>query len=133
MMRQDTFKDPFDPALKQYVIPAEYKINSDQISPEILKLQDQICEDLIPIEIKITKTKDAGKDEMRYLLFCKQNLRMYNDLGEYIADLPKLEHGSKRLAQDVNMLTNMAVSSVSEDFADDSEQSDLDFDAPFLS
>ena len=121
MVRQDTSKDPFDPALKSSVIPKEFKLDADQLSPELLSKRDQICSNLIPLEMKITKSKDAGKDATRYLLLCTENLRIYNDLGEYIADLPSLNSASDLLEKDVNILTNIAISSLSEDFADDED------------
>lgn len=134
MARQDNTKDPFDPALKQYVIPNDLKTNSDQLSPEILKKQDQICSNLIPFEIKITKAKEGGKDKMTYMLFCKENLRLYNNLGEYLADLSKLESGSRALEKDIEILTSVATSSISEDFADDYDEKTNEYmSAPFLS
>ena len=113
MCRQDSTKDPFDPAVRQFVIDDEYKIGKDQLSPDILRLKDQICSDVIPLEVKITKSKDGGKDQSRYLLFCKKNLRIYNTIGEYIRDMKPLLNSSKKLEGDIGKLSAFAVSSVS--------------------
>lgn len=135
MARQDSTKLPFDPAVAKYVITDEHKVNgSEQLTPELLKMCNQINNNLIPFEIKITKAKEGGKDVMSYMLFCKENLRLYNNLGEYLADLSKLNNKSKILEGDIEMLTSIATSSISEDFADEYDKKpNDDMDAPFLS
>ena len=74
MCRQDPTKDPFTPAVAKYVFDKDMYTGPDQLSKDILLKKDQICSDLIPFEVKITKSKDAGKDARTYALFCKHNL-----------------------------------------------------------
>jgi len=88
----------------------------DFVNPEILKIKDQIIDVLVPFEFKITKSKDSEKDKTKYLLFCKHNLRIYNNINEYIRDAPLIKNNSDRLEKDVSMLTELAISSVSSDF-----------------
>jgi len=126
MCRQDPTKDPFTPAVAKYVFDKDMYTGPDQLSKDILLKKDQICSDLIPFEVKITKSKDAGKDARTYALFCKHNLKIYNNVREYLTDLPAMAHFTNILDRDIKALTSLAISSVSEDF--DEIDGDNDFD-----
>ena len=77
---------------------------------------------LTPYEVKITKSKDSEKDISRFLLFCKDNLRIYNNVDEYIKDAPIIEANTIRLEKDIRTLTDLAIASVSsEDFIEDEQ------------
>lgn len=111
-------------AVRPHVIPKKTLADgttTDFISPEILKIKDKLVEVLVPFEIKITKSKDSEKDQSRFLLFCKENLRIYNNIDEYIRDAPLIEANSNKLEKDVTILTDLMIASVvTEDFPDES-------------
>ena len=117
MCRQDSFKDIFDPHVAQHVMDKSHYIGTDQFDPKLLAMKDQICEDLIPFEVKITKSKDDGRDKSKFALLCKKNLRIYNSLQEYLDDLKRVQQQTVLLKKDIDILTNLAISSVSEDFS----------------
>ena len=74
--------------VRKQVIPYEL-MNGDAPSLDVIKIKDKLIEDLIPFEMKITKAKDSGKDFTKFFLFCKHNLRIYNNIKEYMDDVKK--------------------------------------------
>lgn len=84
----------------------------DAVSPEILSIKDRLYEVLTPLEIKITKSKDSEKNKSSYLLFCKDNLRIYNTVDEYLKDAPVIKVLSDKLAADINSMMNHAITQV---------------------
>jgi len=119
MSRMDTSKDPFDSIIQKHCFSQQHYSGKDQIDPQILKLKDQICADLIPFESEITKSKEDGKGSQRFMLFCKHNLRIYDNIQEYLDDLKPLKNNSKKLNDDLDILTDMSVSSVGDDYYED--------------
>lgn len=85
----------------------------DFISPELIKIKESLFQVLVPFEVKITKSKDSERDSMKFFLFCKENLRMYNNVDEYIKDAPIIAINSEKLEKDISILTNLAITSVS--------------------
>lgn len=125
MCRMDTSKSIFDPAVAKFTfLPEHYDINQPgTISPKIIAIKDELEKHLTPYEVKITKSKDAGRDERTYMLMCKQNLRIYNHLGEYISDMKRLDLNSRGLERDINKLLNTTINNIMDinepDFGDD--------------
>lgn len=118
MCRMDYSKDPFSSIVQNHCFSQEHYTNKDQISPQILKLKDKICEDLIPFECEITKSKEKGKGSMKFMLFCKHNLKIYDNIQQYLEDMPVMQKKSKILQEDIDILTNMSVSAVGDDYFD---------------
>jgi hypothetical protein len=114
----DTSKDPFSSIVQNHCFSQDHYINKDQIDPKILKLKDQICQDLIPFECEITKSKEAGKGTMRFMLFCSHNLKIYDNIQQYLDDMPKMKKKSKKLQSDIDILQDMSLSSVGDDYFD---------------
>ena len=79
------------------VLPKNYSQN-DILNYESLK------DVLVPYEVKITKAKDGTKDKKTYMLFCTENLRIYNNIDEYIADIRQLRQNTKDLEGELNDL-----------------------------
>ena len=119
MCRMDNTKDPFDTIIQKHCFSQEHYSSKDQIKPEILKLQSQITEDLMPFECEITKSKDGGKGSIKYMLFCKHNLRIYDNIQQYLDDMDQMRKQSKALQNDIDILTDLAVSSTADDYFDD--------------
>jgi hypothetical protein len=105
-----------DPVLPHVTDKQLHFDTKDQLKPEIVKLTSIITDVLIPFEVKITKSKESGKDFTRYSLFCTENLRIYNNLQEYLDDARTLYPTSKRLENDIKSLTDLAITSVTEEF-----------------
>ena len=115
--------------VRSFVIPRRSVENSnviDFVNPELMKIKDQIVDTLIPFEFVITKSKDSEKEKVKYLLFCKHNLRIYNNVDEYIKDAPIIKTNSERLERDVQMLTDLAISSVSTGMLEETFKVDSD-------
>jgi hypothetical protein len=96
------------------------------LSAELLKIKDDIINRkvLIPFELKITKSKETGKDTQKFLLFCTDNCKIYNNIREYLADAPTILKKSALLEQELDALTAMSFSDVTDVFAGD----DMSFD-----
>ena len=122
MMRMREDKNFLSEGVRDQVVAKKKStegIPQDSISPEVLAIKDRLYDVLIPLEIKITKSKDSEKNKSRFLLFCKENLRIYNNIDEYIKDAPTLKVASSRLEKDIEMMINQAITTVvSTDFMD---------------
>lgn len=116
MCRMNHNIDPFDKAVQKCCFLSENFTSQDQIDPKILQLKDSICEDLVPFEIELTKSKEGGKGVIKYCLFCKQNLRIYDTINQYLHDMPQMVKKSDALLQDIEILKDMAISCVSDDY-----------------
>ncbi len=108
------------PVLEHIIDPSIHMVNN-QLTPEIQKISQLIEDVLIPFEVKITKSKESGKDVTKFSLFCTDNLRIYNNIQEFIDDAKYLYPNSKRLEKDIKSLTDLAISSVTEDFDSEPE------------
>ncbi|MDD4081915.1 MAG: hypothetical protein PHD05_00875 [Sphaerochaetaceae bacterium] len=132
MMRMREDKNFLSEGVREQVVPKKPVTDqsADLISPEILSAKDRLSDVLVPLEIKITKSKDSEKNKSRFLLFCKENLRIYNTIDEYIKDVPSLKINSSRLEKDINLLINRAISNVvSNEFNETPNTSDIEFDS----
>lgn len=116
-MRKDL--NPLTPPVIDHITDGRHKADDGSLTQQVLQLQNMISSVLIPFEIKITKSKESGKDVSRYSLFCEENLKIYNNIQEYIDDAQTLYKKSKRLEDDIKHLTDMAITSVTETFDQD--------------
>jgi len=107
--------------ISHVIDPAKHLVNNE-LSPELAKMSKLISEVLIPFEVKITKSKESGKDISKFSLFCTENLRIYNNIQEFIDDAKYLYPMSKRLEKDIQSLTDLAITSVTEDFDTEPEK-----------
>lgn len=94
--RMCTNKTFLDAEVAACVVP---RINNQQQDP---LLYESLKDVLIPYEVKITKSKDSGKDKKTFMLFCKENLRIYNNIEEYVADNKQLKQNTKDLEAALN-------------------------------
>jgi len=126
MMRMRNDKNFLSEGVREQVIVKKKPqdgMPQDTISPEVLSHKDKISEILVPLEIKITKSKDSEKDQSRYLLFCKENLKIYNNIDEYLKDAPSLKSNSDKLDKDIESMISHAISHVvTTDFGDMSSE-----------
>lgn len=119
MCRMTSHLDPFDDIIQKHCFNQDHYSSKNQIKPEILKLQSQITQDLVPFECEITKSKDGGKGSVKFMLFCKHNLRIYDNIQQYLDDIEQMKRQSKALQSDIDILTDLAVSSTADDYFDD--------------
>jgi hypothetical protein len=72
-MRYDL--NAFSDEVKDYVFKTgDNELKDD--SPEVLQFKENIIDNTVPLEVKITKSKDTGRNHYRYLLFCKENVKL---------------------------------------------------------
>lgn len=114
MMRMREDKNFLSEGVREQVVAKKVAdgVPQDAVSPEVLAIKDRLSDVLVPLEIKITKSKDSEKNKSRFLLFCKENLRIYNNIDEYIKDAPMLKVNSSKLEKDIDLLINQAITSV---------------------
>ena len=115
MMRMREDKNFLSEGVREQVVIKKKSadgIPQDSVSPEVLAIRDKLSDVLVPLEIKITKSKDSEKNKSRFLLFCKENLRIYNNIDEYTKDAPMLKTASSSLERDIDLLVNQAITSV---------------------
>jgi hypothetical protein len=83
---------------------AHHVIDKDpsSISPADLAAYESMCKVLIPYEVKITKAKEGVKDKSKYMLFCTENLRIYDKVDHYIQDRKQLIANTNDLEKKVS-------------------------------
>lgn len=126
MMRMFFEKTFMDQDVREFVMPKKNSNSSNnQISPEYLKVQNDLKDVLVPVQIVITKSKDDGKGAKRYCLFCKQNLKIYDTIDQYLEDAPSIKKNTKILEQDMDKLFNSAtnVYEIDDVFTDENDKS----------
>lgn len=69
--------------------------------PRDIAIRDELSKILIPYEVKITKAKEGIKDKSKYMLFCCENLRIYDNIEQYLRDRKQLKSNTKNLEQQV--------------------------------
>jgi hypothetical protein len=113
----------FDDEVSKFVLGGpddEININS----PELIPIREKLKDVLTPVEVKITKSKEGGKGMYRFVLFCKENTKIYNTVAEYLSDAPQMSRNSMALSRKIDDMTHMAISSATTTSFDfDSEDS----------
>ena len=97
----------------EYTLQVDSKYISQAIGQNksnILKLKDQMSKDLIPFEVEITKSKEGGRGVVKYMLFSERNLRIYDNVDQYLSDLQELNTRSKTLQSDLDILSDLSMS-----------------------
>jgi len=125
MSRMRPDKNFLSEEVRPHVIPKKHDSDSGVIDMNTIKIKDQLIDILIPFEVKITKSKDSEKDQTKFMLFCTQNLRIYNNIDEYLKDAPIIKINSDNLEKDITTLTNLAITSISSDFMEHSNVIEL--------
>ena len=72
------------------------------VSPSDLAAYESLAKVLTPYEVKITKAKEGVKDKTKYMLFCTENLRIYDTVEQYIQDRKELVDNSSDLEKKVS-------------------------------
>jgi hypothetical protein len=103
-----------DSSLINYLFPdndswANNTKSSSKLKSDILDKLDQLKEELYPFEIKISKSKEGGRDNREYQVFSKTNLRIYDQIPEYIKDMPELVKNTNILDNEINSLNQMKI------------------------
>lgn len=93
--RMCSHKTFLDNDVASCVIPLNQNQQSDPLAYQALK------DVLVPYEVKITKSKDSVKDKKTFMLFCNENLRIYNNIDEYLSDRKQLQMNTKEIESDL--------------------------------
>jgi hypothetical protein len=105
-----------EPVLSQVTDKNLHFNEQGALNSNIAKMSNLITSSLIPFEVKTTKSKESGKDVSKFSLFCVENLRIYDSIQEFLDDAKVLYPNSKRLEADIKALTDMAITSITEEF-----------------
>ena len=70
-------------------------------SPSDLAVYNSLGKVLIPYEVKITKAKDGTKNKAKFMLFCTENLRIYDTVEQYIKDRKQLNSNTSDLEKKI--------------------------------
>ncbi len=113
MMRIRHDLDLFSSPVKEHIFTEDEIKNG--ISNQILSMKDQLSKKLLPFEAKITKAKESSKNKTYFMLFCVDNLRIYNNLQEYLNDHQQIEFNTQQLNNDIDLLSSLAYNPISLD------------------
>lgn len=105
----------FSSEVVPYVFYRDGEFSSE--SPQMINLKDDLTKVLKPLEMRVSKSKEKGKGFSRFMLFCSQNLRLYNTVKEYLDDVDEIRRNNKIVDQKiekVQKLANLNVSLISE-------------------
>lgn len=122
-MRED--KNFLSEDVRPFVVPKKESTPGQDDNSYLTSIKDKLVDVLVPLEIKITKSKNSEKNKTRYMLFCKDNLRIYNNIHEYTKDSPIIEANTSKLQKDIALITDRAIANVvtSSDFMGDTNTS----------
>ena len=102
-VRQDLTCMSPDVARVVFKPDTEYSVDS----PKIISFKDDIEKFLKPIEIRVTKSKEQGKNFHTYMLFCTKNLRIYNNVEEYLKDSEELNKNNLLIKKKIDNLKQL--------------------------
>ena len=77
-------------------------------SPQDLVAYESLAKVLIPYEVRITKAKDGTAGKTKYLLFCTENLRIYDNVEQYVNDSRQLKINTRNLENEIMQMSTMA-------------------------
>lgn len=84
-------------------------------SPQDLVAYEALSKVLIPYEIRITKAKEGTAGKSKYMLFCTENLRIYDNVEQYVHDSRQLKINTRNLE---NEIVQMSATSNAPNFND---------------
>lgn len=96
----------FSPEVEKYIFKEGSELQSE--SPVILDSKDDLEKILKPLEMRVSKSKEKGKGFSRFMLFCTQNLRLYNTIDEYFDDLKELKSNARIIDKKVEKIQQLA-------------------------
>lgn len=82
--------------------------NGTPPTPQDLVAYEALSKVLIPYQMKITKAKDGTKDKSKYMLFCTENLRIYDNVEQYINDRRQLQLNTLDLENQIMQMTTIS-------------------------
>ncbi len=85
--------------VKKDILPLE-----DQADLNFSDLNNVNNQKLQPFEMKITKAKDGAKNELKYLIFSGNNLRIYEQLNDVYTTISDLHRRSSMLNNQIELL-----------------------------
>lgn len=110
----------FSDEVVQYIFKKESDI---QPSSSIVQMhKEKLLEVLKPMEFRVTKSKEKGKGSFRFMLFCPENLRLYNYVEDYLSDMPNIAKNNANLEIKINEFVNSVGIMPEIDFKDDTQQ-----------
>ncbi len=71
--------------------------NKNPMTPAQQMLYASLADKLVPVEMKITKAKDGNRDVKKFMLFSKDNLRIYDNIDNFINDQNENDQNSRNL------------------------------------
>ena len=77
-------------------------------SPQDLVAYESLAKVLIPFEIKLTKAKEGLAGKSRYMLFCTENLRIYDSVEQYVRDSRQLKINTRNLENEIMQMSTMS-------------------------
>lgn len=109
--------DVFSPDVTKYVFKEGTDYAED--SPRIIGIKEELTRYLKPLEMRVSKSKEKGKGYSRFMLFCNRNLRLYNNIQEFLLDLPELNSNGSlvdKKIERIQKLTGVNLDVVNKDF-----------------
>ncbi len=90
----------------------ELDILNDTVAPDLMidenfnfsNISKDYLNTLIPFEVKITKAKDGAKNNKRFHIFCHKNLRIYQNINEFLSDIDSCKVKSETLQAKLNIV-----------------------------
>ncbi len=90
----------------------ELDILNDTVAPDLMidenlnfsNISKDYLNTLIPFEVKITKAKDGAKNNKRFHVFCHRNLRIYQNINEFLSDIDSCKVKSDALQSKLNIV-----------------------------
>lgn len=104
--------------VRRHVLGNNDYTDNQGLTPQLAKIKDELVDKFIVFEMKITKSKESEKDKLRYALFCKENVKIYNTVQEYLDDCELMKKNTEYLKRELSSLTMDSFSDVTDIFSD---------------
>lgn len=108
MGRMHRDRDIFnDPTIKEFLLPDFENLEDERLKNTVITYKEYLKQVINPYEIKITKAKESNRDVTYFMAFCSENLKIYNNIYEFINEMNDMIKKSKFLQHSIEQSANL--------------------------
>ena len=96
-----------NPEIKDFLLPDFDNLEDQKLKNMVITYKEYLKQIINPYEIKITKAKESNRDVTYYMAFCSENLKIYNNIYEFINEMDEMKRRSKLLQNSIEQSTNL--------------------------
>lgn len=117
-----------NPEIKDFLLPDFEDLEDQKLKNAVITYKEYLKQVINPYEIKITKAKESNRDVTYYMAFCSENLKIYNNIYEFIKEMDEMNKRSKLLLNSIEQSSNLTWSGGTSLTFEDEQPSPFDED-----